>query len=717
MYQTCSMTRLLLHSLALIIAACPALVPAIALDTSVGVNSISTISRRKLNQDDASRVVMFYPAPSDFGLTPSQAISEIGSWFKNPLFSYKCDNGDTLSPENPDLCVDRVEVTMRSSFAGNTTVVFDADQLDSFMVTSPDGINVYGLPLNKYASPNALYENVQYRTVFRDGDVADFEVNAPTIYNYFNASAASLREYYGVDAELQGTEETVQGSTMAFGGMDSAVNTTAVEEYLVLQGLVPNIPLQLSDWAVENDVSVCKANSINAGWCGETMLDVQAQQAFAPQAVTYFAPTELILGTFVEKLSTFLGSEGYSAVEIERFIQQVIEKFDSGAVDILEPLPASAQSYISELLTEYFLEFVNNVTTSEERPQVVSLSWSSSYPLRDESILEDALKNLALSGLSILVASGDSGASGDHSPPVSATDRCRPEDNPLESNKVNNWPIFSPWVTAVGGTQILATREYPEGTEVVASSLTDGGITSGGGFAGSNLPSSLYSMPVWQKKFAERYLSENNASTFDGFPTKDTPGFNPMGRAYPDISMYAAKFPILNIDGNVEVTAGTSLSAPIAAAVFTLANQRLLADGYETIGYANPMIYWMGENCTDAFKDITVGDIRGGDDGTECLWGFPAAPGWDPATGFGSIQFDPFVACAKRYQDEVRSKGLELLPDGTLNTAAGSSGSKGKDGNGPAPGPSVAPMPGSSAADLRWMSSMVASWIAMLALN
>lgn len=50
---------------------------------------------------------------------------------------------------------------------------------------------------------------------------------------------------------------------------------------------------------------------------------------------------------------------------------------------------------------------------------------------------------------------------------------------------------------------------------------------------------------------------------------------------------------------------------------------------------------------------------------TDCLFGFPAAPGWDAATGLGSIRFDPFVSCAKRYQDEVRSKGLELLPDGS----------------------------------------------------
>lgn len=86
------------------------------------------------------------------------------------------------------------------------------------------------------------------------------------------------------------------------------------------------------------------------------------------------------------------------------------------------------------------------------------------------------------------------------------------------------------------------------------------------------------------------------------------------------------------------------------------------------------MLYLMAENCTDAFSDITIGENQGAEGVLgECPFGFPAAPGWDAATGLGSIRFDPFVSCAKRYQDEVRRKGLELLPDGSyrgLSTGA-----------------------------------------------
>ena len=300
---------------------------------------------------------------------------------------------------------------------------------------------------------------------------------------------------------------------------------------------------------------------------------------------------------------------------------------------------------------------------------MVSLSWTFGYPLLANSfeVFESGLKNLTLSGITILVSSGDSGASGSYN---ATPTTCLSGINPLVANQQEGengvWPAVSPWVTAVGGTQFLATADNPQ-AEVVCSSRTGGGITSGGGFAGSDFPQDLYSMPSWQKTAVERYLAENNQSTFAAFPTADTPGWNPTGRAFPDIAAYGAWFPVIDWSGRLTPTSGTSLSAPMVAALFSLANQALKRDGYDFIGYANPMLYWMGENCTDSFNDVTIGDNQAGenDNGELCSFGFPAAPGWDAATGLGSINFGPFVECAKRYQDEVRNKGLEILPDGS----------------------------------------------------
>jgi subtilase family serine protease len=570
-----------------------------------------------------------------FGLTASEGISNVGAWSNNPTYSIVCpsetEGNYTVGPENPTLCVEGVEVLLSSSQFGNMSVSFGKDELESFRtlsVENPDEY-VYGLPLSKYAAPNVFYDVPEVTFFYSGGGSAPGSLKG-RIFNCFNASAASLRDYYGVDDSLQGSQDTVQGIVMSVGTGEESVNASAINEYLDLQGLVPNTPLQFSDWGPKNDVAQCFAPGAD---CAEQMLDTQAQQAFAPQAFTFYTPT----------------------------------------INVVKNIDTNETAY-SKVLEQHVLEFLRNTTESEMRPQVASLSWSWDYgDFISYDVLEEGLKKLALDGMTIMVASGDSGASGNDE-----NRKCFNASNPLIGNHaIETWPTVSPWVTVVGGTQMLATDDYPEGIEVVCSTITGGGITSGGGFAGPVFPANLYGRPAWQEKAVTGFLSNNSASTFDGFPTPKAPGYNPEGRAFPDISMYGSWFPMLNPDGTLRKASGTSLSAPMAAAVFSLANQKLMEDGYGIIGYANPMLYWMGENCTEAYNDITIGNIKANKDGDDCLYGFPAVPGWDAATGFGSINFGPFVECAKRYQDEVRSKGLELLPDGTFNMAAASSSSGG----------------------------------------
>jgi hypothetical protein len=595
-----------------------------------------------------------------FNLTGSQGISELCAWIKNPVYSFVCPRETagnyTVGPKNSALCAEGVDVAMSSSEFGNVSVSFGKDELESFRsvnVNNPEEY-VYALPLSRYAAPNVLYDGAQVSLLFPEG-AGGFASLPSNIFNCFNASAASLRDYYGVEDSLQGSESTAQGSVMFVGTGDRSVNPYAINEYLSLQGLVPNVPLQFSEWGPPNNASQCFEPDVD---CAEQMLDTQTQQAFAPQAITFYTPTVNILhqalnGTIDPSVANkYLVMAGYSESEAKDLMDNV------------DPKNHDHKIAAKKILEQYVLEFFTNTTDSKVRPQVVSLSWTSGEYSSSYEVLEEALKKLALDGMTIMVASGDDGASGNG-------EKCYNAKNPLVGNhEVMVWPIVSPWVTAVGGTQIMATKDNPDGTEVVCSLATNGGITSGGGFAGSIFPSHLYGRPAWQEQAVTGYLSSNNASTFEGFPTKTTPGYNPEGRAFPDISMYGSWFPTLDSASALRDNSGTSLSAPMAAAIFTLANQKLMEDGYGIIGYANPMLYWMGENCTEAYNDITIGNNKAGAEGADCLYGFPAAPGWDAATGFGSINFGPFVECAKRYQDEVRSKGLEMLPDGSFNTAA-----------------------------------------------
>ena len=76
---------------------------------------------------------------------------------------------------------------------------------------------------------------------------------------------------------------------------------------------------------------------------------------------------------------------------------------------------------------------------------------------------------------------------------------------------------------------------------------------------------------------------------------------------------------------------GTSAAAPLWAATIALINQDLKKKGLREVGFANPAIYWMGDNLAKLnpkpFHDVTAGNNLG----------FAATTGWDFATGWGSM--------------------------------------------------------------------------------
>lgn len=552
-----------------------------------------------------------------FTESESDAVKNLGAWVNSPVMLLQCEGEDApyLVGTNNENCFLGLDVALQpmtgvpgTPSADPITIRFDSlDEIAKTCVQIPEVCEklkgpvpvtkdtyVLGIPLYKYTVPNALYSGSTLFTVNTTQGVGLIRNNLPiSIFNFYNASALTIRELYGVDPSLQGSSENVQASLLAIGNEDSAINVTAVNEYLGLLGLEPHSEVRIRDFGVPNNMSVCQ----DTDNCLESMLDTQTLQSFAPNATTYFAPS----------------SNGTNAEETARLL----------------------------------MDFLDDALNAEPQSQVVSLSWTWNYvntaALPIES-LEGYLKKLAAVGMTILVSSGDGGASAEK-------DSCYSPSNggPLASNILSQaWPTASPWVTSVGGTQLLALGENLETQEVVCSGSTNGGVTSGGGFSG---PWLNVTTPAWQEPFVKRYLQENNATTFSGFPTSDTPGYNPTGRGYPDISAYASMFPILDPAGRLTSVSGTSLSTPLTASLFTMANQKLLNEGYNLIGYANPMLYWMAENCPEAFTDITMGDNQADSNGDLCLFGFPASVGWDPVTGLGSVNFGPFVECAKQYQD------------------------------------------------------------------
>lgn len=170
--------------------------------------------------------------------------------------------------------------------------------------------------------------------------------------------------------------------------------------------------------------------------------------------------------------------------------------------------------------------------------------------------------------------------------------------------------------------------------EIASQSQLGAVITTGGGFSTYN------PTPPWQKAAVNAY--------FAGLPSDQVPtsGYNPNGRAYPDVSMIGVWYQVF-IQGELESLFGTSASSPVFAALVTLTNSARAAQNKPPLGFLNPSIYAYGST-NSYFNDITSGnnkctawgDISNPSGAICCNSGFYASPGWDPVTGFGSIQYE-----------------------------------------------------------------------------
>jgi subtilase family serine protease len=89
------------------------------------------------------------------------------------------------------------------------------------------------------------------------------------------------------------------------------------------------------------------------------------------------------------------------------------------------------------------------------------------------------------------------------------------------------------------------------------------------------------------------------------------------------------------IAGESYHVSGTSASSPVVAAMITLVNAARLRAGKGPVGWLNPALYAFWRNFT---MDVVHGDNKCGANNIVCCQhGFNAAPGWDAATGLGTL--------------------------------------------------------------------------------
>ena len=87
-------------------------------------------------------------------------------------------------------------------------------------------------------------------------------------------------------------------------------------------------------------------------------------------------------------------------------------------------------------------------------------------------------------------------------------------------------------------------------------------------------------------------------------------------------------------------------AAPLWAAVIALANQH----AGRNLGFINPALYRIGRSThyRQAFHDVTTGTSTVKSPALT-ITGYPAAPGWDPVTGWGSPNAQALVPLLTHY--------------------------------------------------------------------
>ena len=233
--------------------------------------------------------------------------------------------------------------------------------------------------------------------------------------------------------------------------------------------------------------------------------------------------------------------------------------------------------------------FLDAITTAihdtTHKPSVISISWGSAestWTQQSMTAMDGAFQDAATLGVTICVASGDSGSS----------------DGVSDGADHVDFPASSPYALACGGTSLQAST-----TAISSETVWNDGAEGGAGGGGV---SSFFALPTWQA----------------GLQTTDSSGQKtPLSkRGVPDVAGDADPQTgyDVRIDGTDTVIGGTSAVAPLWSGLLARINQLT----GKPVGYIQPLLY----QDPGALRDITQGN--NGD--------FYASVGWDACTGLGS---------------------------------------------------------------------------------
>ena len=321
-------------------------------------------------------------------------------------------------------------------------------------------------------------------------------------------------------------------------------------------------------------------NSDMVGWAGETTLDVEWSHTMAPGASILLVETPV---------SETEGVTGFP--QIVRAENYVIDH------------------HLGDVISQSFS------ATEETFPTVQSLM-----------DLRSAYFNAHRQGVTVLTASGDSGS----------TDYANAAGTLLYTHPVTSWPDSDPLVTGVGGTELQLN-------------------TAGERTAPDKVWNDTYSPAVQEFIFGERrpnpLAGGGGKSVIFSRPSYQNGVASVVGdqRGVPDISMSAACSALVNTyqsfggqtPGWYQVC-GTSEATPLFAGIVALSDQ---VAGHP-LGLINPALYALSAEQAPGLVDVTNGNNTVSFIQSRRFYtvpGFSAAPGYDLASGVGTVDAALFV--------------------------------------------------------------------------
>ena len=262
---------------------------------------------------------------------------------------------------------------------------------------------------------------------------------------------------------------------------------------------------------------------------------------------------------------------------------------------------------------------IQATTNGTPLPNVISISYgaceASVKPFSAARTLFDReAKAIDALGITIVVAAGDSGSS-------ACAHGVKPSQlTSYDEQKSASWPAVSPWVLAVGGTNISLTpsntiassgvwndTEFPAPYEAIAG--------GGGGV------STTEKRPWWQ-----------TASQSSNRPMPDVAAFADAEPGYTIVCSSGVQSCPPTSTQTLTYVGGTSASTPLVAGMIALWDQFAKQAKWPKPGFIPPMLYYIAKHAPTSFLDITTGTNSVFSSVSCCK----AGPGYDEATGLGS---------------------------------------------------------------------------------